>query len=250
MFDRVWLKENAKARLSQDRWMAVLVAFVAGAIINFASNLSCEYNSPSFVQAHEHMTEEQFTAYLITQIAMLLLVLLVSLLSIALTLCVTNIVTVGYQGWFLQYSRGDNPRFSVLFSGFKHYRSSFAAMGLRTLFISLWTLLFIIPGLIKSYSYYLVPYILNDNPNISGRDAVRLSKDMMYGWKWELFVLHVSFIGWSILSICTCGLLNIFFLTPYIQTSNAMMYDTIKNDAVYNRHIVDPSVLNMPESDY
>lgn len=93
----------------------------------------------------------------------------------------------------------------------------------------LWTLLFIIPGLIKSYSYRMVPYILSDNEDMSATEAITKSREIMNGNKWRAFVLDLSFIGWVFLSCITLGLVGIFYVAPYISATEAELYEAIKD---------------------
>lgn len=102
-------------------------------------------------------------------------------------------------------------------------------MFLVGIFETLWTLLFIIPGLIKSFAYALTPYILVDNPELSANDAINLSQKMMKGHKFDLFWLILSFIGWMILAVLTAGI-GIFWLVPYMYTSMAAFYQDVKAD--------------------
>lgn len=103
---------------------------------------------------------------------------------------------------------------------------SLKAMGLNlfmALFIWLWSLLFIVPGIIAAYRYRLAPYLMAENPNLGIREAVNMSKELMAGNKWRLFCLHLSFIGWGILSALTCGIGDLW-LNPYIYAANAAFY--------------------------
>lgn len=113
--------------------------------------------------------------------------------------------------------------------GFKGYWRSIGGMVLVYVFTFLWSLLLIIPGIIKAYSYSLTPYILIDNPELSPREAVRRSQQMMQGQKFNLFYLQLSFIGWSILA-CLTGGIGFLWLLPYMQTSQAVFYQNIKNN--------------------
>jgi uncharacterized membrane protein len=112
----------------------------------------------------------------------------------------------------------------ILASGFQRYGEIFLTMLLRDLFLVLWTCLFIIPGIIKSYSYRMVPYIIRDNPELSSTEAITRSRELMDGHKLNTFVYDLSFIGWYILGICTCGLVLIFWTNPYKYNSDATLY--------------------------
>ena len=104
-------------------------------------------------------------------------------------------------------------------------------MVLSTIYIFLWTLLLIIPGIIKSYSYALTPYILVEHPEMSANEAIEESMRLMDGHKFDLFYLQLSFIGWAILSILSLGL-GFFWLIPYQMTAQAAFYRDIKNEAM------------------
>ena len=109
-----------------------------------------------------------------------------------------------------------------------HYKNIVKTAFLTDLFIWLWSLLFIVPGIIKAYQYRLVPYIMSENPNMSFRDAQAESARLMHGNKWKSFVLDLSFIGWDILSLFTWGILEIFFVGPYKASTDAALYESIK----------------------
>ena len=111
--------------------------------------------------------------------------------------------------------------------GFKPYWRSVWAYLFRGILITLWSLLLVIPGIIKSLSYAMTMYIVKDHPELTVNEAIDLSKDMMYGHKYDLFYLYISFIGWYLLSILTLGI-GTFWLMPYIQTAQASFYEGVK----------------------
>ena len=118
----------------------------------------------------------------------------------------------------------DGKKLELVIDGFKRsFVNSFIAILLTRIFTMLWSLLFIIPGIIKAYAYSMTPYIIADNPEIDAMKAIEMSQEMMKGHKMELFFLHLSFIGWYILTIFTFGI-GMFFLMPYVQTSVANFY--------------------------
>ena len=119
--------------------------------------------------------------------------------------------------------------FRAAFTGFGRKLGGYLWM---TLFIFLWTLLFYIPGFIKAFSYAMTPYILADCPNVKATDALKLSKRIMAGHKWELFVFQLSFLGWQILSAFTGGLLSLFFVSPYMNSSLATYYLEVREEAL------------------
>jgi uncharacterized membrane protein len=97
-------------------------------------------------------------------------------------------------------------------------------------FVMLWSLLFVIPGIMAAYSYRLAPYILLDNPEIGGREAIRRSKALMRGHRWDLFLCDLSFIGWALLTALTAGILSVW-VVPYQSTTYARFYDVLTYDS-------------------
>lgn len=128
---------------------------------------------------------------------------------------------------FMSITRRNETEFSELFGGFNTFGTTVIAGLLRTLFVFLWSLLLIIPGIVKAYAYAMVPYIIADNPEIGGKEALDLSQRMMQGHKMELFVLHLSFILWWLLVIVTFGI-GILYVGPYMKATETRFYDTIK----------------------
>ena len=142
----------------------------------------------------------------------------------------TGLVTFGLCSAFLGLIRNKTMQFESLFDFTKNFGNVFIAGLLQTLFLSLWSLLFVIPGIVKTYSYAMT-YIMIDNPNLGGNDAITESRKMMDGHKLDLFLLDLSFIGWYILSIFTFGIL-ILFVAPYHQAARASFYEDLKGPVV------------------
>ena len=164
----------------------------------------------------------------------------------AVIVAVLSSVTVGIAGFILAgpltaalswgmlcFFRGNPCSISEAFSrGFDNVGRKIGGYLWMELWIFLWSLLFFIPGIVKSFSYAMTPYILADMPNVSAKDALRLSMRMMDGHKGELFVFYLSYIGWAILSGFTFGLLHLLYVGPYMQIAAAGFYDEVKQDAV------------------
>lgn len=142
-------------------------------------------------------------------------------------------LAVGYSNSMrVLLETGDNRLTNNSFSlGFRNWLHVVWGMILSTIYIFLWTLLLIIPGIIKSYSYALTPYILVEHPEMSANEAIEESMRLMDGHKFDLFYLQLSFIGWAILSILSLGL-GFFWLIPYQMTAQAAFYRDIKNEAM------------------
>lgn len=137
-------------------------------------------------------------------------------------------MTLGFVMFFLSISRNQGEKLEQLFKGFERFETSLKAFLLSSLFIFLWSLLLIIPGIIASLSYSMTFYIIADNSSIGAMDAIRKSKEIMMGNKWKLICLNFRFLGWALLSVLTLGI-GYLWLVPYIQASTAKFYDDIKN---------------------
>lgn len=151
-------------------------------------------------------------------------------LLILFSILVANILEVGLCDFFLKARKGD-AQVGNIFNGFKAgYGNNLAVMLLRDVFTLLWSLLFIIPGVIKAYQYSMIPYILAENSDISYKEAFAQSKAMTKGNKWRLFKLDLSFIGWGILCVLTAGI-GFIFLVPYYRATKAEAYEALKANA-------------------
>lgn len=144
----------------------------------------------------------------------------------------------GLNVWFLHYSRDDSTDLNKLFDYYKEFGRVTIAFILLGLIVFGWTLLLIIPGIIKAYSYSLTYYVMVDNPEMDYSDAMQESSRLMDGHKWQMFVLDLSFIGWFLLGICTLGLAFIF-ISPYMSMAHAEFYRELIQDR--NRMNVDDS---------
>lgn len=135
---------------------------------------------------------------------------------------------LGLYGHLLNVKRNGKGEFGDLFNGFKNFGKAMLTELLVELYTALWSMLFLIPGIIKSYSYALSVFILHDNPNIGANEAITLSRKMMDGNKGKLFVLQLSFIGWHLLGILTFGILELVYVQPYEYLAIANFYDEVK----------------------
>ncbi len=129
--------------------------------------------------------------------------------------------------FYMTFARGGPGSLGMLFAGFKSFGRALGAHLLMTLFIFLWMLLLIIPGIIASLRYSQTLYLLADNRSLGPLEAIRKSKQLMHGRKWKLFCLQLRFVGWSLLCILTLGI-GFLWLTPYISVSVARFYDDIQ----------------------
>ena len=139
-------------------------------------------------------------------------------------LFIGSIVGIGYAKFNLDLvDNVTEARFATLFSYMRFWKVAIITRIVRTLYIVLWTLLFIIPGIIASYNYALTDYILAENPELTTKEALELSKKMMYGHRFRLFCLEFSFIGWVFLCVLSLGI-GLIWLLPYTEAAKAAFY--------------------------
>ncbi len=147
-----------------------------------------------------------------------------------LQICVFNPLQVGASAFFVE-NRTSQVSVSRLFFIFKDpgYRNVVLILFIRYIKIYLWSLLFVIPGIVKAQEYRMIPFILAENPQMESREVFRISREMMYGHKWNAFILGLSFLPWEIISTITFGLAGILFVNPYERASEAELYAVLAN---------------------
>lgn len=154
--------------------------------------------------------------------------LIFSGIAFILTILVLLPLAYGLELSFLKFLRGSKEdTVERMFDGFKTYGRAIGVSILTALFVMLWTFLFIIPGIIKSFAYSMTIYISKDHPELSANECIDRSVDMMRGHKWDLFVLFLSFIGWFLLCLLTFGI-GLLWLIPYVNVSVAAFYEDLK----------------------
>lgn len=160
--------------------------------------------------------------------------LLISIGSIIL-LIFEGPLTIGLKHFHVMNILGRDVNVGTPFrSAFTNFGRKLGGFLWKCLFLYLWTLLLIIPGIIKSLSYAMSDYILADCPNVKARDALTLSKRIMKGHKTELFVFQLSFLGWIFLNALTLGILGLFYVTPYLNNATAVYYLEVREEALRN----------------
>lgn len=148
-------------------------------------------------------------------------------------------LTMGLYAMYLNMYKDNEWSVGDIFSSFRngmdYYLNSFLLLFVNSIFIFLWSLLFVIPGIIKTFSYSMSPYILIDNPVMTAGEARRKSIEIMKGNKWKLFCLQFSFIGWILLSILTFGILFLWVI-PAMEMSKIAFYKEISGHTVFEAH--------------
>lgn len=150
-------------------------------------------------------------------------IMLAALVIAAIHMFLGSVVGVGYSRFNIELVDHNDAGFEQLFQYFPYWKNAVCTRLLKGVYVFLWSLLFIIPGIIASYSYAMAEYILAEHPELTASEALAASKEMMDGNKWRLFCLHFSFIGWSILCAFTMGIGNLW-LNPYMNAATAAFY--------------------------
>lgn len=152
--------------------------------------------------------------------------LTISVVSVIVALCIGGCMQMGWSKFHLKLQRNQQAKFGDLFSCFDRFGTGLCMALLMGLFVFLWSLLLIVPGIIAFYRYAMTPWILADHPEMGAREAIRESGRIMRGNKWRLFCLQMSFFGWALLSAVTLGI-GTLWLTPYMQSAYAAFYEEI-----------------------
>ncbi len=233
--DRKNLKENAKNSFKRKWFESAIVAlimsfFVGGSSVSLntgSSGYSVNYSAGSFEDLFASIPNE----FLYTFVTVFSLAMTV---GIILGIFVAPIFIVGGNRYFLKLRKGVDTGISEIIGNFKdgNYKNIVKISFFRELKILLWSLLFVIPGIIKGFEYYLVDHILAVRPDIDSKTAFAISKRLMAGYKWEAFVLDLSFIGWNLLGGFTFGILNLVYVNPYMYATYNEFYCYVRAEGI------------------
>ena len=221
------LRVKAWNSLKGKYWRAFLVSLVLGLLASIGTSLETGSQNLTetinLVDPSEMDETMELGAAVVGTIATVMAVV-----GMAISLFVGNAADVGLAHYFI-LNTDSKPSFADAFYGFKvKYLRNIGTLLLVGIKLALWSLLLVVPGIIKSFEYAIIPYILADDPEISSKEAFRKAKEMMMGNKWRLFKLNLSFFGWFVLCVVTCGL-GTPFLLPYVSAANAEFYAELKN---------------------
>ncbi len=224
MWNRKEMKARGKAAFKANYWKCVLVSLISIILAGvFGGYSSAKGNSaaqsPEGISALMSGDVAAYYGIFFAAIGVALFI------AIVVEILIVYPLTVGCTKFFISNSKSPAEVGEVGY-GFKNFGRSVLALFLSSLLILLGCIV-IIPGIILSYSYRLVPYIIADDPSISATDAIKKSREMMKGYKWKSFVLDLSFIGWALLAGITFGIVGIFYAFPYMYATYAEMYNFI-----------------------
>ena len=225
------LKSRGKQAFRANYWQSVAVSFVmaifAGGTASAASNRVQSTTSEVTVEGAGVSPEQ--AAFLAAVV--LGVIFTVGIVGSIVHALLANPIEVGGRRFFEKNANDPTTQFNTMFEGFQDYGRVLVTMLIRDVFILLWTLLLIIPGVMKAYSYRLVPYLVKDRPELSPMEVLAESEALMRGNRWQAFVMDLSFIGWLLLGVATLNLGNIFWTNPYMNATDAALYQELTGRA-------------------
>lgn len=229
MWDGAMVKAQGKANFKRNYLNSLLVSIIYSAFF-LASGSSARGKTGNISQ--QIRDDPDFLKLVLIILAVLSVIIAISTI---VKIFVFNPLEVGCTRFFI-VNQNEYANIGELGYSYKNnYMNAVVGIFLRDLFIVLGFCLLIVPGIILSYSYRLVPYILAEDPTVKGMDALRISRNMMRGNKMSAFIYDLSFIGWYILGCFTCGIVLGFYVRPYKLNADAQLYLTIKNQNGYSK---------------
>ena len=233
MWNRAELKMRGNMAFKKNYVSAVVVALLMGIF----GTVSGESSARRVSENSDIYSGNLFNVGMITGLLAGIATVVILIVLVA-KVFVGNLLKMGGYRFFI-LNQTAQPGIGTLLDGFRsgHYVNIVLTMFLRDLFTTLWSLLLVVPGIVKHYEYLMVPYIIAENPAMDYKEAFQISKQMMDGEKMEAFIMDLSFLGWYLLSAVTCGLLAIFYVNPYVQASFAEMYTFNKQKAYQEGYI-------------
>lgn len=199
--------------------------------------IEANLNSATKSQKYIFKIYDAIKSFDIDRVDLGIALIIAAVLAFAFTIFVADPLIVGGKKYFLKAREGNSTKIGIIVDVFKNgnWLNIATTMFLRNLYTALWYLT-IVGGVIKTYEYRMIPYILAENPKIKRKEAFKLSKQMMKGNKWKTFILDMSFFGWNFLSVLTFGLLSIFYVNPYNTATIAELYMFLRNQAINNKY--------------
>ncbi|MNB98668.1 hypothetical protein D3C75_459250 [compost metagenome] len=234
MWERADLKRRAKNVLRTSYWKAFVVSLILIVLGEGSGIPSASQNlrSSDRYEWHNSFNSIDWGFLAPFLLVALFFIIIIVLVGIAFGILISSPLIVGAQRYFKRSAEGEVSMRNVGYAFNKdRYWAVVVTMLWRNFLLFLWFLLLIIPGIIKSYSYSQVPYILADNPHIGYSRAVDLSRQMTHGHKFRMFVLDLSFLGWVLLGLLALGV-GVLFVQPYINATKAELYLDLRHNAL------------------
>lgn len=263
MWTRKELKERAKTAFKRNYWKAVLASMVlilllVGSVsymtfgstsnnhdkekvweireknvVDVIADITRSLSKENIVEIREDFEQmnknEKMTYYIAFLAAIIAVVLLTIAFALILRIFIVNPLRIGTSRFMLKSANNKGNVAELGFAFDNSYMNIVKTTFFCNLYIFLCALLFILPGIYKYYQYYMVDYILAENPGMQRKEVLERSKKIMKGQKWKTFVLDLSFVFYHMLGIISCGLVEIFYVKPYVFQTRALLYDTLVN---------------------
>ncbi len=267
MWTRAELKNKAKFSFKRNYWKSVLISLLLALLVsggsgagsassafssgfgdsgNVTFDTSNDYYDDDYGFDEDDIFNElnrvdndtdhmaMLFAGIIFAVVFVVVFLVIMTVVVLLDVFIFNPLEVGCKRFYVRNLNEAAQIGNVGFAFDNNYKNIAKTMFFRDLYTILWSLLFVIPGIVKSYEYQMIPYLLAENPQMTKEQAFAESKRMMDGQKWNAFVLDLSFIGWDILSAMTLGILGIFYVQPYMDATHAALYEALRYGIPYD----------------
>ena len=262
MWTRAELKNKAKFSFKRNYWKSVLISLLLALFVSGGSGASTAFSSGSgasdnitFGTSNNYYDDDfdeddifnelnrvdndtdhmaMLLAGIIFVVVFVVVFLVIMTVVVLLDVFIFNPLEVGCKRFYVRNLNETAQVGNVGFAFDNNYKNIAKTMFFRDLYTVLWSLLFVIPGIVKSYEYQMIPYLLAENPQMTKEQAFAESKRMMDGQKWNAFVLDLSFIGWDILSAMTLGILGVFYVQPYMDATHAALYEALRYGIPYD----------------
>lgn len=227
MWTRDELKFRAKTVLKKSYWMSFVVCLILGAAAGIGGGIGSSGSSGARTEALFYDLDSSIV------LLFLGIILFGSLIAVGVSIFFLQPLTVGGRKFFIQAAKDDVKLNYIGHAFSSNYLNIVKTVFFKNLFVFLWSLLFLVPGIIKSYQYYFVEYLMAERPDMDYRRALDLSRQMTDGHKWNIFVLELSFIGWYLLGILACCIGGLF-VNPYYSATQTQLYLTLRYNAIQN----------------
>ncbi len=219
------LKQRGKAAFKNNYWRCVVVGLILSSLTAGSAMTGNTGTVKNFdTSKYDNETLIAIAAFIAS------IILVFAIVFTLVRILLLNPIEIGCQT-FLKENLSEKAELDRLTVAFGDYKRSVITLFLRDLYLALWFLL-IIPGFVKSYSYKMVPFIMADEPDLSPNEVITKSRQMMNGHKWRAFLMELSFFGWIILALLTCGIAGVFYTNPYMYSTTAALYLELRDNNV------------------
>ncbi|MEE0877952.1 MAG: DUF975 family protein [Treponemataceae bacterium] len=230
LFDRIEFKHQAKKRLRNSWTIPVLITLIFYVIFFMINKDAFEFSMPDFSNIQNFAYSYSYNVSPSDENAT------ISLLTSLVNIIIYGIFGIAFAKFYLDMTQKDKMQFQDFLNNLSMFTRGILGQLWMTLWIFLWSLLFFIPGIVKTFAYSQMHYILAEYPEVSVTEAMKISMKITKGYKWDIFVMYLSFLGWMILSMLSCGI-GFLWLIPYMNLSSANAYKFLLENALVKNRI-------------